>query len=109
MKKLILSLLLPFALVSFVRGATPGLSSILFSTSQAQFVGGDSINIQEVLASSSNLGVGDTFVVRGTYTLQSQGAANMSISLSTTTPVGVPNQATAQRQVTAGTGTFEME
>ncbi len=109
MKKIVLGLLLPFALASLLRALPPGVASIPFTTSQAQFAGGDSITIQEVLAASTTIGVGTTVVVRGTYTLQSQAAAFLGISLTTTEPVGVPNQSTARQQIAAGTGTFEME
>lgn len=108
MKKL-LALLLSLSAISLLHAIPAGLSSVPFTTSQAKFAAGDSITITEVLASSANLALGDTFVVRGTYTLQSQAAANLGISLSTTEPVGVPDQATARRQVTAGASTFEME
>lgn len=109
MKKTTLALFLAFAFAALLPAAPAGLTNINFTTSQAQFAAGDSITIQEVLATSANLTVGETFVVRGTYTLQSQAAATMSISLTTTEPVGVPNQPTARRSITAGTGTFEME
>lgn len=108
MKKLLLGLVLPPILASFLHGAA-ALSSIPFSTSQAQFAPGDSITVQEVLASSPNLGLGDSFIVRGTYTLQSQSSAIMGISLTTREPVGVPSQATARKEVAGGTGTFEMQ
>jgi hypothetical protein len=108
MKKLTLGALAPFVFGSLLHGAA-ALSSIPFTTSQAQFANGDSITVQEVLATSPNLILGDTFIVRGTYTLQSHADAVMGISLSTTEPVGVPNQASARKQITAGTGTFEME
>ena len=109
MQKTTLALFLAFAFTALLQAAPAGLTNINFTTSQAQFAAGDSITIQEVLALSPTLAVGDTFVVRGTYTLQSQAAATMSISLTTTEPVGVPNQSTARRSITAGTGTFEME
>lgn len=109
MKKSLLSPLLALAFTAVLHAAPAGLTSITFTTSQAQFAAGDSITIQEVLATSPSLGVGETFVIRGTYTLQSQAAANLGISLTTTEPVSVPNQPTARRSITAGTGTFEME
>lgn len=109
MQKTTLALFLAFAFTALLQAAPAGLTNINFTTSQAQFAAGDSITIQEVLALSPTLAVGDTFVVRGTYTLQSQAAATMSISLTTTEPVGVPNQPTARRSIAAGTGTFEME
>ena len=76
MKKLPLGLLLLVFLSPLLRAVPAGLSSIPFVTSQAQFTGGDSITIQEVLASSPNLAPGDSVVVRGSYTLRSQAAAS---------------------------------
>ncbi len=108
MKKL-LGLVLSLALATLLQGAAAGLTSVPFTTSQAQFTSGDSITIQEVLAASPGLALGDTFVVRGTYTFQSAAAATLAISLTTTEPVGVPYQATATKQIGAGSGTFEME
>lgn len=109
MKKFIPFLLVFVALASLSRAQPAGATSIPFATSQSQFVSGDNITITEVLSTSPVLGVGTTFVVRGTYTLQSQPSARMSISLTTTVPVGVPNQETAVKQLTNGTGSFEMQ
>lgn len=109
MKKLLLGLVLSLGLASALFGAAASLPSIPFTTSQAQFTNGDSITIQEVLASSPILEPGVTFIVRGTYTLQSADAAILGISLTTPTPVSVPSQSTARRQIARGTATFEME
>lgn len=109
MKKFIPLLLVFVVLASLSRAQPAGATSIPFATSQSQFVSGDNITITEVLSTSPVLGVGATFVVRGTYTLQSQASARMSISLTTTVPVGVPNQDTAVKQLTNGTGSFEMQ
>src|SRR3954470_18072726 len=106
MKKLILGLFLPFALASLVHGAA-ALSSVPFATSQAQFASGDSITIQEVLATSPDFGVGDTVVVRGTYTLRSQPSAFIQIQL--TSSVSGPPYSPPFKNITAGSGTFELE
>ncbi len=109
MKKILLSLLLPLALISKLHGAAAGLSSIAFSTSRAQFVAGDVITIQEMLATSSNFLPGTLVLVRGTYALQSQASAVVSISLTTTTAVSQPVQPTARTTISAGSGSFELE
>lgn len=110
MKKIILSLLLPLVLVSWLRGLPAGVTSIAFSTSQAQFAAGDVITIQEVFASSANLAPGDVVVVRGTYTLQSRAAAIIGLSLTTSGPSGpTPVSPLARSQIAAGSGTFELE
>lgn len=109
MKKFLLGFLLSLGLASALPGAAADLPSIGFTTSRAAFENGDSIAVQEVRASSANLTPGVTFLVRGTYTLSSRDSAILSISLTTTEPVGVPSQSTARRQISRGTGTFEME
>lgn len=109
MKKLLLALLLPLALGSLLRGAAAGLPSISFTTSQAQFAAGDSITIREVLASSSTLGPGTTLVVRGDYTLQSRDSALLAINLTSSQNSQTSGLATSRKQITAGSGTFELE
>lgn len=107
MKKPLLGLLLPLALASLLHGQPAGLSSIPFTTSQVQFVAGDSITIQEVFASSSSLTPGNTVVVRGTYTLQSRASAYIQIQLTSSEPG--PAYSPPRKDITAGSGTFELE
>jgi hypothetical protein len=109
MKKYLVGWLFVALVTPLLQALPPGVSSIPFVIPRTDFTGGDSITIQEVLATSPNFGVGTTFVVRGTYTLQSHDSAIMGISLTTTESILVPSQATARKQVAAGTGTFEME
>src|SRR4051812_22050088 len=108
MKNIFACLLLPLAFATFLRGADAGLSSISFSTSQAEFTGGDSITIREVLATSPRLAPGDRIVVRGQYVLRSRDAAALGLSLSTSGPSGPTLVDPSSRmQITAGGGTFE--
>ncbi|HUR56127.1 MAG TPA: hypothetical protein VM029_00350 [Opitutaceae bacterium] len=110
MKKLVLAFLLPVVLASLLRGAdVSGLSSIAFTTSQVQFAPGDSITIQEVLATSSSLGPGNRIVLRGVYSLQSQAAALLAINLTSNEPPAGPSSPNARKQIAAGSGTFELE
>lgn len=109
MKNLRLVLLLSFAFASLLNHAAAQLASVPFTTSRAQFASGDSITIQEVLATSPRLETGDTVTVRGTYTLQSQPAAILGVSLTTTGPSGpTPVSPAARKSITAGSGTFDL-
>jgi hypothetical protein len=72
-----------------------------------QFTPGDSITIQEVLATSPNFGVGDTVVVRGTYTLRSRESAFIQIQL--TSSESGPPYSPPRKDITAGSGTYELE
>jgi hypothetical protein len=107
MKKLLL--VLPLLFAALLRGAPAGLSSIPFSTSQAQFASGDSITIQEVLASSPRLEVGDFVVVRGQYRLGSRESASLQIQLTTSTAGPSGSLPTSRLNVNAGSGAFELE
>ena len=110
MKKLLLCIVLPFALASLLRSAPAGLASIPFSTSRAQFETGDSITILEVLASSPSLQTGDFVVVKGEYRLQSRENAVIAVNITANESVGPqPVLTTSRKQIAAGTGTFELE
>ncbi len=107
MKKPLLGLLLLFLFASLVQALPPGVSSIPFTTSQAQFLAGDGITIQEVFASSDSLAPGTTVVVRGTYTLASRTSANLQIQLTSSGPASSYNP--PRLAITAGSGSFELE
>lgn len=87
-----------------------GPSPIAFKTSRAQFADGDSIVIQEVAASSPELKVGDTVIVRGVYRLESAPEAMLGLSLTTRGPGPATRIAPHQRQkIAAGEGAFELK
>jgi hypothetical protein len=110
MNKTLLGLIGSLALATLLHALPPGVSSIPFSTFRAQFAGGDSITIQEVLATSPNLAPGDVVVVRGTYTLQSQPTATLAINLTTTGPVvSAPSSLVSSKRISAGSDSFELE
>jgi hypothetical protein len=80
-----------------------------FETSKAQFAGGDSITIQEVLSSSPALAAGDTVRVRGVYTLQSAASALLAISLTVNVPgVVTATSPSSRTTINGGSGTFDL-
>ena len=107
MKKTLLGLFFPFLFASLLHALPAGVVSIPFTTSQAQFLAGDAITIQEVFASSANLAPGDTVVVRGTYTLASRASAVLQVQLTSSGPGN--SYSPPRLNITAGSGTFELE
>lgn len=89
---------------------TAGLTSVPFATSRVQFEPGDSITLQQVLASSPLMEPGDRVVVRGQYTLQSRAQGLIMISLTVNAPGYTEKVAPAAfKRIDAGSGTFELE
>jgi hypothetical protein len=85
-------------------------SPIVFQITSQQFEPGDSIIIQEVLATSPALRVGDTIIVRGQYHLTSRAEASLGFFLTTKGPSGSTRVSSEQRAVIrAGSGTFELK
>jgi len=86
------------------------LSLIGCASLNSQFNSGDSIVIREVLPSTSHLKLGDTVVVRGQYTLQSQPKARLGLSITTSGPSRPTAVSPAsQMMISAGSGAFELE
>ena len=109
MKKFLIALLSSLVFGSWLHAQSSALASIPFGTSQAQFTGGDSITIQTVLASSPALAVGDTVVVRGTYSLQTQASANLGLSITTSSPTPYTLPSSSRQSIAAGSGSFELQ
>lgn len=90
--------------------ATTGLREIRFRITSEQFEAGDSIVVQQIVASSPQLKIGDTVVVRGQYRLQSRPQAALGFFLTTKGPSGPTPVSPKQRlEISAGTGSFELE
>src|SRR5688500_11437234 len=90
-------------------GRAADLSPISFQITNQQFEPGDSITIEEVIASSPKLEVGDTVIVRGRYRLKSKPNGTLGFFLSTKGPSPATPVAPYQRQrIEAGSGTFEL-
>ena len=104
--RILLVLLGCTSLVAFA--VTP--SPISFRITSQQFEPGDSITIKEVLASSPDLKVGDTVIVRGTYFLRSRDDASLGFFLTTKGPSAATKVSREQRALAgAGSGTFELK
>jgi len=85
-------------------------SPIAFQITSQQFEPGDSIAIQEVLATSPALKIGDTVIVRGQYRLKSKSEASLGFFLTTRERSGSTRVSPEQRaQISAGSGTFELK
>ena len=91
-------------------GHAADLSVIPFEVVRPQFEAGDSIVIQEVRATSPQLKIGDTVVVRGQYRLQSKPKAKVGLHLTSRGPSG-PTRVLPEQQVeiAAGSGSFELK
>ncbi len=89
--------------------AAQALSAVSVSFGPAEFTGGDSVVIDEVLSTSPALGIGDQVMVRGRYTLKSRDAAKLGLSLTRTEsrePVRI--SPAANKQVVKGSGEFAL-
>jgi hypothetical protein len=85
-------------------------SVIPFKVTSQQFEPGDSIVIQEVLATSPQLKVGDTVVVRGQYRLHSRSRAALGFFLTNKGP-SEPGPISPEQQlvIEEGSGSFELK
>lgn len=109
MKKLSL-LLSGICFAALVGYAATDLREIHFKITSQQFDAGDSIVIEQVLATSPELKIGDTVLVRGRYTLQSRPRAALGFFLTTNGPSEpTPISPKQMQAIAAGTGTFELE
>lgn len=103
---LILSVVCLATVVAYAADPSP----ILFRITSQQFETGDRIVIQEVLATSPTLKVGDTVIVRGEYRLESRSEAALGLFLTSKGPSGPTRTAPEQRAVIrAGAGSFELK
>ncbi|MES2596810.1 MAG: hypothetical protein V4662_15815 [Verrucomicrobiota bacterium] len=106
--KSLLSFVAAFSLASI--GYAVDLGAVAFRMTNPKFESGDSITIREVTASSPDLKVGDTVIVRGSYRLQSRPNASLGFSLTSIGPSAATVVAPHQRQkIEAGSGTFELK
>lgn len=110
MKTILLTMLLALVFPAVARCEAPAMSQIPFSTMRAEFEPGDRIVIKEVLASSPELALGDTVVIRGEYQLSSRESAGLRVSL-TTIGKGSPERLSARAGTiaTQGSDKFELE
>lgn len=102
-------LIVAITVVTCIRAATPQFVVVPVKLGLQKFADGDSIAIQQVLATSPRMDLGDMVMVRGTYVLRSQDRANVGLSLTQTetrerTKVSPAANMTAER----GVGQFEL-
>src|SRR5690349_23183357 len=84
------------------------LFNVPFVLGPTHFKNGDQIVIQDVLATSTNLTAGDKVVVRGRYELNSRPKARLCLYLTSNAGTGEPDVATQSKQITSGSGEFEL-
>ncbi|MEO6568922.1 MAG: hypothetical protein ABIO94_09185 [Opitutaceae bacterium] len=91
-------------------GVAADLTPVPVRITSQQFEPGDSITIQDVVASSAEMKVGDTVIVRGSYSLKSKPSGALGFFLTTKGPSAAtaisPGQ---QMKIEAGSGTFELK
>jgi hypothetical protein len=84
-------------------------STVPFELGPKQFREGDLIVIEQVLATSPHLAVGDKVTVRGRYVLKSEERARLCLYLTTSDGAGPePDFPTQKTEVTKGSGSFEL-
>jgi bla regulator protein BlaR1 len=85
------------------------LSDVPFVLGPEKFNGGDTITIQQVLATSPQFEIGDHLVVRGQYHLESKEHATLALFMTTTDGNGKENVSLTQtREIKKGSGEFEL-
>ena len=84
------------------------LLKVTFVIGPTHFKEGDGIVIKEVLATSTNLVAGDKVIVRGWYDLKTQEKAKLSLYLTSNAGGGEPNVPTQSKEITRGSGEFEL-
>jgi hypothetical protein len=89
--------------------AAEDVSTVPYELGPQHFSGGDSIVIEQVVASSPLLAVGDKVTVRGRYVLKSQDKAKLCLYLATSQAVGPEPIVSTQRiEIQRGSGSFEL-
>jgi hypothetical protein len=85
------------------------VSPVSFALGPQHFTDGDQIVIEQVMASSPEMVVGDTVTVRGRYVLSSKDKAQLCLYLTTSDAVGAePVLASQKKDIAKGSGTFEL-
>ena len=91
-------------------GYAADMESVPFQIVSTKFESGDSITIEEVVASSPQLKIGDTVIVRGKYNLQSKPKASLGLFLTSKGPSApTPIEPHQQQNIEAGLGSFELK
>jgi hypothetical protein len=107
--KRLLRVLSGLCLSACIASASAGLSAVSFVVKKQQFKAGDAIVIDQVLASSPNLGIGDKVVVHGHYRLASAPKASLGLFVTHPSPDGVDRISPSQKaRIEGANGSFEL-
>jgi hypothetical protein len=82
--------------------------AVSFEAGDSEFLPGDSITIQGLSGTSDAIQPGGTYCVTGTYTLSSQGEADLSFFATTTNKTPTPIDPEQTVHVRKGTGSFRL-
>jgi hypothetical protein len=107
--KIILGLCAGLLAISQVSFAGDDVSTVPIGLGPTHFRDGDMIAIEQVVATSPNLAVGDKVTVRGRYVLKSEDKAHLCLYLATSAAVGAePIFPTQAIEIKNGSGSFEL-
>jgi len=102
-------LLVGLSLAACIASARAELSPVSFLVGKQQFKPGDSIVIDEILATSPKLEVGAKVVVRGHYRLASSAKASLGLFVTHRSPAGRDASTPSQvASVESASGSFEL-
>jgi hypothetical protein len=82
--------------------------TVRFELGDQEFAPGDNITIQQVHGTKETLATGETYVVEGTYTLNSREAAEISLFVTTSSATPTPIDPKQTLRIAKGTGTFRL-
>ena len=83
-------------------------SAVSLVVGPTHFKDGDSITIEQVVATTPNLAVGDKVTVRGRYELRTEEKAQLCLYVTTKEAVPVPTVPSQQTEAKRGSGEFEL-
>ncbi|MGH7976583.1 MAG: hypothetical protein ACREDS_11040 [Limisphaerales bacterium] len=107
--KTMLGLVVGLFVSSQVSFAAENASIVPFDLGPQHFKNGDSIVIEQAVAASPLLAVGDKVTVRGRYVLASEDKTQLCLYLATSDAVGAePIVPTQKTEITRGSGSFEL-
>jgi hypothetical protein len=93
---------------SLAVAASDDVSNVALVVGPTHFNDGDSIVIEQVVATSPNLTVGDKVRVRGRYNLSSEQSAQLCLFLTCSECFGEADSGIQRKEVKKGSGEFEL-
>lgn len=107
--KMLIRLLLGLSVAACLGFASADLTNTSFVLGPTKFKEGDAIFLEQVLATSANLAVGDKVLVSGHYNLSSRPKATLALFLTQEGSGGGESVSPTQTmEVQQGSGTFEL-